>query len=137
MKKDDEVEKSARETTALLIETMEVFLASLRAHVDSVVGDIGRYTEKIQREGVKSGAVEELTAVAKSGIEPVAAMMVAIKKHRVQMQREIKVVNHKNAVRANDRLFVALERMKRDTKGLQAKIDAVAKVTHAKGRSGK
>jgi hypothetical protein len=137
MKKDDEVEKNARETSGLLKETMEVFLASFRAHVDSVIGDIGRCTEKIQREGVKSGAVEELTAVAKSGIEPIVAMMVAIKKHRVQMQCEIKVVNHKHAVRANDRLFVALERMKRDTKSLQAKIDAVASVRFAKERSGK
>ena len=49
------------------------------------------------------------------------------KRHVIQMNRDVKIINHKHKARANDRLLVALERMKRDTTAYQEKLNALAK----------
>jgi hypothetical protein len=92
-----------------------------------VIEDIKACGKRIG-EGKAPDAKNELLAMVNSLKEPLDAVV----KHAIHMKRGMRVVNHKNAVRANDRLFAALDRMKRDAKSFQQKMDALAASKSAK-----
>jgi hypothetical protein len=122
MKKDNEVEKSVRETTDLIKETRDVFQHSVSIYLDSLTEDLNRCMEKLRREGMTAEVLNELAAIAESTKKPLAAM----RKNQIRRTRELKVVPHKNEAHANDRLFAALERMRRDAKDFEDKMEELA-----------
>jgi hypothetical protein len=122
MKKDNEVEKSVRETTDLIKETREVFQRSVSIYLDSLTEDLERCMEKLRREGKTAEVLNELAAIAESTKKPLAAM----RKNEIRRTRALKVVPHKNEAHANDRLLAALERMKRDAKDFEDKMEELA-----------
>jgi flagellar motility protein MotE (MotC chaperone) len=123
MKKDNEVEKDMRETTALVKETHEVFLRSFDIWRDRVVSDLMQSAEKLRREGRTDSVVKELASISESMKELLATM----KKSNIRRTRAMKVVLHKNEAHANDRLVAVLERMKRDHKQFQSEMQAHVK----------
>ena len=125
MKKEEEVEKSVRETSELVRETREVFVRNFLVYADSLVKGIDECVAKIVRQGGKDvgGVLEELTAIGESTKGPALAM----RKHQVKMKRGMRVVLHKNAAHANDRLLAALERIKQEEKDFKGMMEALAK----------
>jgi hypothetical protein len=123
MKKDNEVEKKTRETTALLKETLDVFARSFAVWSDSIVSDLKQYEEKLREEGPKDIVINELTTITESVNELLATM----KQNSIRRARALKVVLHKKEAHASDRLVAALNRMERDAKEFQSKMQALAK----------
>lgn len=122
MKKDNEVEKKTRETTALLKETLDVFARSFAVWSDSIVSDLKQYEEKLREEGPKDIVINELTTITESVNELLATM----KQNSIRRARALKVVLHKKEAHASDRLVAALNRMERDAKEFQSKMQALA-----------
>src|ERR1700680_1493612 len=104
MKKDNEVEKKTRETTALLKETLDVFARSFAVWSDSIVSDLKQYEEKRREEGPKDIVINELTTITESVNELLATM----KQNSIRRARALKVVLHKKEAHASDRLVAAL-----------------------------
>jgi hypothetical protein len=123
MKKDNEVEKKTRETTALLKETLDVFARSFAVWSDSIVSDLKQYEEKLREEGPKDIVINELTTITESVNELLATM----KQNSIRRARALKVVLHKKEAHASDRLVAALNRMEQDAKEFQSKMQALAK----------
>jgi GTPase involved in cell partitioning and DNA repair len=123
MKKDNEVEKETRETTALLKETLDVFARSFAVWSDSIVSELKQYQKKLRQESPKDIVINELTTIAESVNELLATM----KQNSIRRARALKVVLHKKESHASDRLVAALNRMKRDAKEFQSKMQALAK----------
>jgi negative regulator of replication initiation len=125
MKKDDEVPDevvdSVKETSALIREATDHFRLTLKIYTDSVVEDIRACAKRIGG-GQTPEAKNELLALIGSLKEP----MDAVKKHAVHMRRGLRVVNHKNAARAHNRLMIVLERMKHESQSFQEKMEDLA-----------
>jgi hypothetical protein len=124
LKKEEEVQKSVNETTALLREALDDFRRCFQDYTKSMSEELLKVTSEIAHDHtITSAKKDELTAVVGSLNECVTVM----KRHISHIQRGMKVVQHKNEVHANDRLVAALERMKRTTRDFQENMERLAK----------
>lgn len=119
---EEEMQKTVDETTALLRETAGVFNESIRGYFVTLAADIKRCA--------KTGVGGKLSAEALKELASISADSVKIKnlimRHSIITQRALKVVVHKNEVKAYERLRTALDRMQQEAKDFQAEMRKLA-----------
>jgi NTP pyrophosphatase (non-canonical NTP hydrolase) len=125
MKTDDETKQRIKKTTQLLLETHDLFRRCFSTYAKSVAEEMRECAEEIRKNGMDSDAKRRLGALL-GDLQGTAA---AFKRHVIQTNREMKIINHKHKARANDRLLIALERMDRDTTAFQEKLNTLVETS--------
>ncbi len=118
MKSEEEAQKLVDDTSAVIRTGHAEFNRLVREYVSNISATL---KSVVKQCGDKS-TIGEAIADGKKIADSMRAFTMVTKRHKSLMDRATKVVVHKNEVKAYDRMEVALDRLKKESKALQADV---------------
>jgi hypothetical protein len=124
MTSEEEAIKHANETSALIRETTEIFRQSIGVYFSRLARQIRDIVKKTENGKFTAEGEKDLAAIS----EELIAVRDMITRHKVILERALKVAVHKGQAKAYERLRVALDRLREESEKYQGKLRKIASV---------
>jgi hypothetical protein len=118
----DEIVQRAQEASALVRETTQIFRQSVGIYFSRVADQMRAVVKRAKDGKITPEGRKELDAIS----EEMTVVLDMIRRHKVILERTMKVAVHKNQAKAYERLRSTLDRMKQESETYQKKLRQIA-----------